>query len=214
MNQQPYSEDPLAVLMGQLQSLSLDGGPNPSTSTHLEDPRSGLLQQQLEALNIYHHNNRNNSIFSSRLEDVMYQQASAQFQFEWDAFIQMVQHVDELKLQLASQKALLDPTAYATRLGQYYLASFMTTKPAFLKNFTATVCEWFAINFGGEGGELLHLNELRILDDCIVVCECIPGLLGLRKELISVREQEVEDRHRMREIENRLVNELHQPGSQ
>lgn len=212
MNQQPHSEDPLAMLMGQLQSLSLDNA-NPSFFTHLEDPRSTLLQQQLEKLNLYHHNIRNNSISSSMLKDVMYQQASAQFQFEWDAFIQTVQHVDQLKLQLASQKALLDPIAYSTRLGQYYLASFTTTKPAFLKDLTATVCEWFVINFGGEGAELLHLNELRILDDCLVICECIPELFGLREELISAREQEVENRHRMREVENRLENELRQNGS-
>ncbi|KAF9311482.1 hypothetical protein BG003_007358 [Podila horticola] len=202
-NANSSQDDPLAMLMGQLQSLTLDGNPNNFSlqNTRFKDPRSSLISNHIEPLNLHSNNDKNfHPTFSNDAEGVIKQQACIQYQLEWDAFLQNIQYVDSLKLQLPDQKARLSPTGYNVALCQYYAASF-NTRPEFLQRPTIDACMWMHSTFGQDGWELVHLNMLRIIDDGIIISECVPSLSrDMREELIRWREEEVNSRREMRDL--------------
>ncbi|KAG0039329.1 hypothetical protein BGZ82_008777 [Podila clonocystis] len=209
-NTNSLQEGPLAMLMGQLQSLNLDGTPNNISPeyTLFKEPRSSLVSHYIEPLNLHSNNNRNIHLtFSNDAEGVMKQQACIQYQLEWDAFLQNIQHVDSLKLLLPAQKARLGPTEYNFTLCEYYAASF-NTRPEFLQKPTDDVCCWMHSTFGQDGWELVHLNMLRIIDDGIVISECVPYLSrDMCEELIRWREEEVKSRREMQELASGYAKE-------
>ncbi|KAG0089135.1 hypothetical protein BGZ93_010009 [Podila epicladia] len=223
MNQQNTNssqEDPMAMLMGQLQSLNLDSTPNNLSpeNAHFMEPRSSLVSHYIETLNLHSNNNRNTHLtFSNDADGVMKQQACIQYQLEWDAFLQNIKHVDSLKLQLPAQKARLSMKDYNFVLLRYYAASF-NTRPEFFQKPTIDACNWMRSTFGQDGWELIHLNTLRIIDDGIAISESLPfSSMDMRAELIQWREDEVTSRRKARERASRHAMERSQysktPGS-
>ncbi|KAF9298980.1 hypothetical protein BGZ74_009150 [Mortierella antarctica] len=211
MNQQNTNssqEDPMAMLMGQLQSLNLNRTPNNGSpeNTHLKDPWSSSVGHHIEPLNLHSNNNRNTHLtFPNDAEGVMMQQACIQYQLEWDAFLQNIRHVDSLKLQLPAQKVRLSPKEYNIALLRYYGASF-NTRPEVFQKPTIDAYDWMHATFGQDGWELIHLNTMRIIDDGIAISESLPSL-EIREELNQWREDEVKSRREARERAGRHAME-------
>lgn len=176
-------EDPLAMLMSQLQAMSLDV----VTSTN--------------------HNHSNKNPESDNIDQVLQEQTSIHFQLEWDDYVQRVQHATLLKAQIEGQRPLLGLSEFKKMVLQYASTSFNIQRPAFLQEYTIAGMRWIDANPGADGWELIHSNRLRQMDDLILIREILeaegtPCPLS-REDLVRWREHALELRNQQRDFDRR-----------